>query len=65
VLRPCLDTLIPNIKEIVNKSLAESIVPEVFKNALVRPLLKKTNLDREELKKLSPSVQFNFSFEGN
>jgi hypothetical protein len=48
VLRPCLDTLIPIIKEIVNKSLAESTVPEVFKNALVQPLLKKTNLDREE-----------------
>jgi hypothetical protein len=46
--------LIPIIKEIVNKSLEESIVPAVFKNALVRPLLKKTNLDREELKNYHP-----------
>ena len=54
VLRPCLDTLIPLIKEIVNKSLAEAIVPEVFNNALVRPLLKKQNLDREGLKNYRP-----------
>jgi hypothetical protein len=60
VLRPCLDTLIPIIKETVNKSLAESIVPEVFKNALVRPLLKKTNLDREELKNYHPVSNFPF-----
>jgi hypothetical protein len=46
--------LIPIIKEIVNKSLAEAIVPEVFNNALVRPLLKKQNLDREGLKNYRP-----------
>ena len=41
VLRDCLDEIIPTVTSIINKSLSSGIVPECFKNALVKPLLKK------------------------
>ena len=39
------DTLLPTITQIINKSLASGTFPTSFKSALLRPLLKKTNLD--------------------
>ena len=45
----CLDELIPVITDI-NTSLISGVVPQCFKHALVKPLLKKSNLDPELLK---------------
>jgi hypothetical protein len=50
LLKPCLDHVFPSITDIVNKSLYEQCVPASFKQAIVRPLLKKPNLDKEMLK---------------
>ena len=48
------DTLLPTITQIINKSLASGTFPTSFKSALVRPLLKKTNLDTEVLRNCRP-----------
>ena len=54
LIKECLDILLPSITKLVNCSLAEGVVPKVFKNAIVTPLLKKTTLSQDE--KLSASV---------
>ena len=50
----CLDELIPVIRDIINTSLISGVVPQCFKHALVKPLLKKSNLDPELLKSYRP-----------
>jgi hypothetical protein len=54
LLKPCLDHVLPLITDIVNKSLSEQCVPASFKQAIVRPLHKKPNLDKEILKNYRP-----------
>ena len=49
-----LDILLPTITKFVNDSLVHSIFPEIFKSAVVRPLLKKSNLDKNNLKNYRP-----------
>ena len=49
-----LDSLAPIITQIVNLSLTTSSVPQSFKVAVVRPLLKKPGLDKEILKNYRP-----------
>ena len=50
----CLDELLPTITDIMNASLSSGTVPSCFKHAIVIPLLKKTNLNPEELKNYRP-----------
>ena len=50
LLKDCLDVLIEPITSIINKSLQEGVFPDQFKKAYIRPLLKKTTLDKNELK---------------
>jgi len=50
----CIDELVPIITDIMNTSLASGTVPSTFKHALVTPLLKKSNLNPEELKHYRP-----------
>ena len=47
-----LDALVPVITKIINTSLTTGIVPDCFKSAIVKPLLKKPGLDVNDLKKL-------------
>ena len=54
ILRQCLDPLLPLITAIVNESLTQACFPSAFKKAIVRPLLKKANLNQEVLKKNRP-----------
>ena len=56
-LKECIAELVPHITDIVNMSLRESMIPKSLKNALIRPLLKKTGLD-SDLETLSPGVKF-------
>ena len=49
----------PVIKQIVNKSLKDGYFPTVCKKAIVKPLLKKQNLDRE-LKNYRPVSNLSF-----
>ena len=45
LLKSNLDTLLPVITNIVNASMKETRIPDAFKQAIVRPLLKKLSLD--------------------
>ena len=49
-----LELLLPFITYLINCSLNEGIFPSLFKNACVRPLLKKSSLDCEVLKNYRP-----------
>ena len=50
ILKEHIDVLLPTITKIVNMSLATSTFPSQFKSAIVKPLLKKSSLDPENLK---------------
>ena len=50
----CLDEIVLTVTEVVNDSLAKGVVPSAFKHAIVKPLLKKANLDPENLKNYRP-----------
>ena len=54
LLTEMLEYLLPMITAIINKSLVESKVALSFKKANIRPLLKKPNLHKEELKHYRP-----------
>ncbi|WP_419642289.1 reverse transcriptase domain-containing protein, partial [Thiolapillus sp.] len=56
----CLDTLLPSLTALVNSSLSSGVFPEVFKTALVTPLLKKKSLDQNELKNYRPVSNLSF-----
>ena len=56
LVKDCLDILLPSITKLVNCSLLEGAVPDGFKSAVVTPLIKKSSLSKDELKKLSPCV---------
>jgi hypothetical protein len=50
----CIDKLLPAITHIINASLSSGTVPECYKAAIVRPLLKKPSLNPNELKNFRP-----------
>ena len=54
VLKEVLDHVLPTLTTLVNKSLQESYFPHKLKSASVVPLLKKSTLDKEELKNYRP-----------
>ena len=54
VLCDCLDEIIPIVTSIMNKSLSSGIVPQSFKHALFKLLLKKVSLDPNCLKHYRP-----------
>ena len=54
LLKSCIDSLSSVITGIANKSFEESLVPESYKIAIVRPLLKKAGLDIDVLKNYRP-----------
>ena len=54
LVKACLDELLPYITCIMNSSVSSGNFPELFKTSHVVPLLKKSNLDRNELKNYRP-----------
>ena len=54
LLKQCLDVILPVLTEILNDSLKSGIVPNIFKIAHVKPLLKRSNLDPDQLKNFRP-----------
>ena len=54
LLKKCLETLLPYLTHMVNISIKSGHFPETLKKAIVRPLLKKPNLDRNNLKNFMP-----------
>ena len=53
-LKKCLDESLPSITQIINTSLASASVPDVFKRAVVAPVLKKSTLDPDLLSNFRP-----------
>ena len=51
LVKGCIDILLPSITKLVNMSLQDGVFPEPFKKAIVTPLIKKTSLPKEDLKK--------------
>ena len=60
LLKECIAELVPTITDIVNMSLRDSLMPKSLKTALIRPLLKKTVLDSDILKKFLPVSNLTF-----
>ena len=60
LLQECVDELSPIVTSIVNASLNHAIVPLSLKTALIRPLLKKSGLDKEVLKNYRPVSNLSF-----
>ena len=54
VVKQILPTLLPTIHNIVNRSLREQNMPPILKQAIVKPLLKNSELDKEDLKSFRP-----------
>ena len=57
-LYDCLDEIIPIVTSIMNKSLSSGIVPQCFKHALVKPLLKKGQSGSQLFETLPACFQF-------
>ena len=53
-VKSLLPVLLPTILTIVNRSLSESYMPCALKEAIVKPLIKKPSLDKENFKNYRP-----------
>lgn len=60
VLKSCLETLLQPITTLINLCLTESTFPSCFKTALVKPLLKKYSLPKDDLSSYRPISNLNF-----
>ena len=60
ILKEHIDILLPTITKIVNLSLATSTFPSQFKSAIVKPFVKKSSLDPENLKNYRPVSNLTF-----
>jgi exonuclease III len=55
-----LNSLAPVIQRVVNESLCTGVFPELWKRALIRPLLKKPSLDAVDMKNFRPVANLPF-----
>ena len=60
LLKKCLSVLLPLITKIVNMSLTTGTFPECYKDAIIRPLLKKSNMDPENMNNYRPVSNLHF-----
>ena len=60
LLKLCIVELLPIIMTIMNASLLSGQFPSQFKDAIIRPLLKKSNLDVDQLKHYRPVSNTHF-----
>ena len=60
LLSHCIDDLIPHLTSVINDSLQSGSFPTIYKAAIVKPLLKKLNLDPENLKNYRPVSNLSF-----
>ena len=60
LLKECVHELLPVLTSLINTSLITGVFPEQRKNAIIRPLLKKTTLDPEKLKNFRPVSNLHF-----
>ena len=60
IIKDCMDILLAPITNIINLSLQEGVFPDLFKKALVTPLLKKPSLPKNDFKNYRPVSNLNF-----
>ena len=60
LLEQCSDTLLPVIKDIINIFIGQGTVPDLFKVAHVKPLLKKVNFNPDDMKNYRPISNVSF-----
>ena len=60
LLKEFLDELLPTITILINNSLSLGVFPSTLKQAVVKPLLKKNNLDKNDLKNYRPVSNLSF-----
>ena len=60
IIKEYSSTLLPVLKNIVTISLAEGLFPESLKTSIIRPKLKKPDLDKETLKNYRPLANTSF-----
>ena len=60
LLKQCLSALLTTLTTMVNMSLSTGVFPDQFKACSVLPLLKKYNLDREDLSNYRPISHLSF-----
>src|SRR5277367_1232294 len=60
LLKSCIDILAEPITTLINLSLSEGAFPTIFKTAVVKPLLKKHSLPRDDLSSYCPISNLNF-----
>ena len=54
IVLDCLEILLPVLVRIINGSLESATVPQMFKTAVIKPLLKKKGLDPSDCKSFRP-----------
>ena len=54
LLKKCIHTVLPILTRIVNKSLTSAEFPSTYKEAVIKPLLKKTGINQEDKKNYRP-----------
>ena len=59
-MKACINELLPSISIIVNSSLSSAVVPDIWKEALVKPKLKKPNPDLIKKKNYQPVSNLTF-----
>ena len=62
LLKQCKSVLLPTITNIINLSLSTGVFPDHFKNCSVHPLLKKSNLDKENLSNYRPISHLSYTY---
>ncbi len=60
ILKSCKETLLPTFTDIINKSLETGCVPAQLKEAMLKPKLKKSNLEFEEYSNFRPISNLKF-----
>ena len=60
MVKQCVDQILPLLTSIINESLTKGEFPNDFKNAIVKPLLKKPSLDKDELNNYGPVSNLHF-----
>ena len=56
----CLDEILPAVTIIINNSLQSGVVPDIYKHAVITPLIKKQSLDQNVLKNYRPISNLSF-----
>jgi hypothetical protein len=60
LLKQCVSLLAPFLTRLINRSIADSVVPECMKMALVVPILKKSHLDPADISNYRPVSNLSF-----